>query len=422
MTSKTVTDSGTRNPATPQTPQPKNRKSNKGGKSNQSSQQSSVKKGTLDQLHIYQLEQIGILNDSIPAKTQQIRDLQRTHDMCQLKYRKTRDPNMLKTIQDASNKIFYLTRELESVRSRDRALEYTQKALPVLIDYYDNPDLPSQSDSVFLDTNHDPDAPQNLLNYNLFAPIKKKEIKQTGKFLTKTKLYQNYISAIEPGYSVNAGESACLNPQCDGLRVLGKNEEFYECDECGITDCIPCVVEKNGYADRHQDSNRCAYKRSSHLAEVMNQIQGRETTDIPVHIFSDVQAELNRRGDDTSTLTIPKLRKILRRLHHHRYYDHVTHIHQKITGIQPLTFERESEVAIFKMFDAIQAPFNKCCPPDRTNFPTYSYILRKFCELLDLPEHVELFPKLKNNTKLIEHDRIWKAICNEINWKFIKSI
>ena len=75
-----------------------------------------------------------------------------------------------------------------------------------------------------------------------------------------------------------------------------------------------------------------------------------------------------------------------------------------------------------KMFKDIQKPFAVHCPKDRKNFLNYSYVLHKFCRILKLKQYVSYFPLLKNNAKLLQHDRIWKNICADMGWKYHKSI
>ena len=45
---------------------------------------------------------------------------------------------------------------------------------------------------------------------------------------------------------------------------------------------------------------------------------------------------------------------------------------------------RETEEELRRMFKEIQIPFAKFCPKDRKNFLSYSYVLHKFVELLEL--------------------------------------
>jgi hypothetical protein len=53
---------------------------------------------------------------------------------------------------------------------------------------------------------------------------------------------------------------------------------------------------------------------------------------------------------------------------------------------------------------------------------SYSYILYKFFELLDLDEYKVYFPLLKSRDRLIAHDHIWQKICDYLHWEFIRSV
>ena len=74
------------------------------------------------------------------------------------------------------------------------------------------------------------------------------------------------------------------------------------------------------------------------------------------------------------------------------------------------------------MFKEIQIPFQNHCPSDRKNFLSYSYILHKFVQLLELDEFIPCFVLLKSREKLHQQDMIWKKICGELKWEFIPSI
>ena len=75
-----------------------------------------------------------------------------------------------------------------------------------------------------------------------------------------------------------------------------------------------------------------------------------------------------------------------------------------------------------QMFKECQEPFTLHCPKDRKNFLSYSYTLYKFFQLLDKKEFLVYFPLLKSREKLFEQENIWKNICKELNWDFIKCI
>jgi len=83
---------------------------------------------------------------------------------------------------------------------------------------------------------------------------------------------------------------------------------------------------------------------------------------------------------------------------------------------------REVEERLRFMFKEIQSSFIKHCPKNRSNFLSYSYVLYKFCELLELDSYLQCFPLLKNRDKLYNQDKIWEKICADLRWQFIKSI
>ena len=84
--------------------------------------------------------------------------------------------------------------------------------------------------------------------------------------------------------------------------------------------------------------------------------------------------------------------------------------------------KREDEEKLRHMFKEIQPSFQKHRPEDRSNFLSYSFILYKFCELLELDEFLSCFPLLKNRDKLYMQDKIWQKICLDMDWEFIRTI
>jgi len=58
----------------------------------------------------------------------------------------------------------------------------------------------------------------------------------------------------------------------------------------------------------------------------------------------------------------------------------------------------------------------------RKNFLSYSYVLHKFCQLLELDHLLKHFPLLKSREKLHQQDKIWKLICRDLQWEYIPSI
>lgn len=116
------------------------------------------------------------------------------------------------------------------------------------------------------------------------------------------------------------------------------------------------------------------------------------------------------------------MKKVLKKLGLHQYYEHTTYIISKLSKIPPPTISRETEDKIRLMFRQIQPSFEKYCPKNRTNFLSYSYVLHKIFELLELDDFIKYFPLLKSRDKLKQQDKIWEMICNDLSWDFYPSI
>ena len=195
------------------------------------------------------------------------------------------------------------------------------------------------------------------------------------------------------------------------------------CVNCGIVEEVIIESEKPNYKDNNIEWKVCLYKRGDHLSEILNQFQGKETTEIPNDIINNILKELKKiRFYDLKKLDRKILKKILKTLNYNKYYKHIPIIINKINGIQPPIISRDLEEKIKSRFKLIQEPFTKFKPEKRKNLISYNYILHKIFQLLDLDDFLKYFPLLKSQEKLYEQDLIWQKICNYLKWQFIPSI
>ena len=197
--------------------------------------------------------------------------------------------------------------------------------------------------------------------------------------------------------------------------------EIY-CEKCGLTKDIIIMTEKNSYNDPPKEANYFAYKRINHFNEWLAQFQAKETTDIPEKIYKEIYDELNKNINlDLKMITYAQIRSILKKLKYNKYYDNIPHLINIISGEKAPKLNIESEEILRSLFKEIQLPFMKHCPPTRKNFLSYSYVLHKFCELLEYDYLLPFFPLLKSREKLQQQDQIWKKICEELKWEYIPS-
>ena len=164
-------------------------------------------------------------------------------------------------------------------------------------------------------------------------------------------------------------------------------------------------------------------KRINHFNEWLAQFQAKETTDISDKIYADIIKELKKEKFlDINNITYRQIRDILKKLKYNKYYEHIPHIINIINGKKAPVLTRQYEEQLRMMFKEIQVPFMNNCPEDRKNFLSYSYVLHKFCQLLELDDFLVYFPLLKSREKLQQQDKIWKKICNDLKWQYIPSI
>lgn len=250
-------------------------------------------------------------------------------------------------------------------------------------------------------------------------------IRSSSKF-NRAHLLNSYLSKTDANYINNdiTQEDSNLCVHCNmSTKDILINEGIICCRNCYTIEHIITDNEKPSYKDPPKEISYFSYKRINHFSEWLNQIQGKETTDIPEEVFDKIMLELNKqRIYNLVNVTTTKIREILKKHKINKYYEHIPYILNKITGIPNPHLNSELEEKLKNMFKEIQVPFLKYSPNNRKNFLSYSYVLHKFIQLLDEKEFLKYFPLLKSRDKLHQQEQIWKKICEELNWKFIRSI
>lgn len=301
-------------------------------------------------------------------------------------------------------------RELEAELATANPVEdYYMKNADLLLDYYKKQEPTGQSTT--------PRESSTFLRF--FASAGSTE---TGP--TRKQMFDEYIQRMKlsagPEMTQQMTEHCAT---CNVAREEISSEGILVCPRCGSEEYSLVVSDFPSFRDPPKERNNYAYKKINHLNEILNQFQAKESTIIPEEVMNEVILELKkRRITNVADLSEEDIRQILKKLGRSKYYEHRTHILSRLNGNPPPTITPEIEEKIRAMFQEIQAPFLLYCPDDRTNFLSYSYILYKFFELLELDEYKIYFPLLKSRDRLIAHDMIWKKICDYLQWEFISSV
>lgn len=242
----------------------------------------------------------------------------------------------------------------------------------------------------------------------------------------RAELLERYLSFTDENYIdnsvVNKDPTICSFCGNEDLQLY-VNESMYCCENCWTVKKVITDNEKPSYKDPPKEISYFSYKRINHYTEWLNQIQGKETTDIPEEVFEAILTELKKqRITDFKTITRQKVKEILKKLKVNKYYEHIPFILNRITGNPNPYLSVELENKLKEMFALIQVPFLRHAPLIRKNFLSYSYILHKFVQLLGQDALLQYFPLLKSREKLMQQEVIWRKICEDLNWRFIRSI
>ena len=358
---------------------------------------------------------------------------------------------MLEELQDLEQQVVRLQKD-------DERLDYFLQVGNILFNYYDSQEKIASGHHV---TSKKPASklrtPQNsVLNYFSGAPavevgddaepsllqsppqIREKEVKriirardiEDSNGLQRDKALERYLSIIEPtairggilpGSGIEPDFGAC--PHCETEMVFYHNEATLGCPGCGYQDFILVDSEKPSYKDPPREISYFAYKKINHFNEWLAQFQAKESTEIPADVYENILAEIKKeRIIDPRTLKPQKLREVLKKLHLNKFYEHIPHILHRMNAFCAPTMSREMEDKLRYMFKEIQPSFIRHCPRGRSNFLSYSYVLYKFCQLLELDDFLPCFPLLKSHEKLYMQDNIWQKICVDLGWEFIRTI
>ncbi len=303
-------------------------------------------------------------------------------------------------------------REVEDELEHANPLEdYYLKNMDILIEYYKKNDATSA-----------PSAPPKDANTFMKFFAQNAVVDASGP--TRKQMFDEYIHRMKLSNGPDTIQQ--LTEHCEACNVAREeisSEGILVCPRCGSEEYALVVSDFPSFRDPPKERNNYAYKKINHLNEILNQFQAKESTIIPEDVMNEVILEIRkRRINNIADLTEEDIRQILKKLGRSKYYEHRAHILSRLNGNPPPTITPEIEEKIRAMFQEIQAPFLLYCPNDRTNFLSYSYILYKFFELLELDEYKVYFPLLKSRDRLIAHDFIWKKICDYLRWEFIQSV
>ena len=321
-----------------------------------------------------------------------------------------------------------LEKKIKAVEDGTELMDYFLRTGDILYNYYDIQDQIQQGnythqsskaksgsilailEEVAQEEGNKPDAPK---------PIQ--------KAMQRNQLLNDYLQLEDPSMVRNTlddyEDEWTVCDKCNSEMIICLNEAHITCSKCGYQEALLVDTDKPSYKDPPREACYYAYKKINHFNEWLAQFQAKESTEIPEDIYDAILFQLKREQiTDMSKLKPTKMREILRKMKCSKYYEHIPHIINRLNGQNAPFMSREDEERLRHMFREIQPSFKKHCPKGRRNFLSYSYVLYKFCELLEMDEYLACFPLLKNRDKLYMQDKTWELICKDQKWMYIKTV
>ena len=331
--------------------------------------------------------------------------------------------------------IKYLQNKLDALNEKSPIFDYFLDNGDILFQYYDMQERINRGEdnvvqiadrarpgSVFEALEHA--SKQDCSGVNLqIGPIHRDG---SGDTLRRDALLDQYLQRTDPEYNRptihSLNDTSFMCDACGEDMRVSVNDATISCPECGYHKLILMDSDKPSYKDPPREVSYYAYKRINHFNEWLAQFQAKESTEIPEEVFEKIQEQIKKERLPVSSLNRSKIREILKKLKFNSFYEHVPHILSRLNGNTAPVMDRETEEKLRYLFREIQPSFQKHCPSERSNFLSYSYVLYKLCELLELDGFLHCFPLLKNRDKLYAQDKIWEKICKDLQWEFIRSI
>jgi hypothetical protein len=330
-----------------------------------------------------------------------------------------------------------LEKKIKSVEDGSEIMDYYLRTGDILYNYYDIQDQIQQGnyaqttkakpgsilailEEVAAEEAASEAASEEIPDAKPARPIEKKS-------LQRNQLLNEYLQLEDPTMVRNTiddyEDSWTVCDKCNSEMIICLNEANITCSKCGHQEALLVDTDKPSYKDPPREACYYAYKKINHFNEWLAQFQAKESTEIPDDVYDAILFQLKREQITNMSILKPtKMREILRKMKCSKYYEHIPHIINRLNGQNAPFMSREDEERLRHMFREIQPSFKKHCPKNRRNFLSYSYVLYKFCELLEMDEYLACFPLLKNRDKLYLQDKTWQLICEDQKWMYIRTV
>ena len=301
-----------------------------------------------------------------------------------------------------------LLKEMET-KKPDFLTEYLLEALPILNEFHMlNSKLCSEED--------------DLKKKKLEFEVSKLSDSFVDKFFPEMRRRrfhdENYVESF-----LDLNKSSCC-----GRQLVQTQNSAMVCPSCGIIQEQNAVNVSNplknlSYSRNISSSQGFSYRRVNHLREWLRQMQGRTASSLPKEILEMVRTETKKSTRPRSSIDGEYVRKLLKRLKLHTYYEQSVSIAKILNpDLKILKLEPAYEEKLIGQFCALEQPYEKIrekIDPKRKNFLSYPFTFYRLNELNKRPELNKGIRLLKSQKLINRQDKFFKALMEKVNWKYL---
>jgi hypothetical protein len=314
---------------------------------------------------------------------------------------------------EIKTKISNLTKEIEHIKSTKETdiNKFLLSQTNLIQNYHQEVNRSSISNSNSEDTS------ENGVNTNdtFFQP-------QVTKNLSG--IYDDFMKDAYGKYSdkkrLEGSKNKNMCPDCNE-ELVEMNNLHLACEICGV--CYDRLIDNTQcslpYGEFRVDS-KYTYKEIVHFTDCLNRFQGKERIKINDNVKNVIAEELQKHNiKKMSQITHSLVKRILKKRGLSDYSDHIPLIINMMFGVPPPQLDIEFEKQLVIDFEKkILISYRKFRPEGRHSFLNYNYTLYKMFELYEQDHLLKCFPPPDDEQKVREYDKVWKKICDDLNWEF----
>jgi len=234
-------------------------------------------------------------------------------------------------------------------------------------------------------------------------------------------LFDDYMASVEGTSAAVHVLSADTCATCKRPMTLSADGSMIMCRVCGYGyPYVDATSSAMAYGDEVEFST-FTYRKYNHFVEWLTKFTYRESGVVPEKIMENVMRGLEEDGILPDQVNHQNVYAVLKRLSYRKYYDYLSQITTRITNKPPPKLSPEEEWKMKLLFRAIQGPFEKHCPQDRTNFLSCQFVADCLLRLIGREDLLPCLRPLKGLDKRAKQRATMEKILTDLGLELPKS-